>query len=107
MATAELAMAQPNAQEGSGRTQQIAQLLSLVPLAMLAGVAADGDLARLSAGQAWLLGWTVAWMTLGSLMIRRSQSPLTQSIALLVFTIPATIAAVVVPWLALAVAPAA
>jgi len=105
MATADLVMAQPNAQDANSRAQLVAQLLALVPLAMLVAVAVDGGLEQLSTGQAWLVGWTLGWMTLGALMIRRSQSPLAQSIALLVFTIPATITAVVVPWLALAVAP--
>ena len=103
MATAAMDTVHPGAFRTSERTRLLAQSLSLSPLAVLGAEALQGDLAATPAPE--LLAGTLLWMVVGTFLIRRTGSPLAQSLALLVFTIPATVMAVVTGWLALAAAP--
>ena len=86
------------------RAHLIAQLLSLAPLGVLLAVAASPQAALMPATdvpellgvpvQSLLSGLAVLWALGGTLLIRYAVSPLRQSLALLAFTIPATIMAV-------------
>ncbi|HEX3265973.1 MAG TPA: hypothetical protein VHR16_09930 [Candidatus Limnocylindrales bacterium] len=80
----------------------LAMLLALAPIAVLVAVASDPDVTRLVGMSAlgFVIGITVAWSVLGVVAVARTRSPLGRAIALLVFTIPATVGAVVGPWLA-------
>lgn len=109
MRTAALAaVQQPAVATRRGRAHLVAQLLSLSPFWILLAVAADPQAQLLAPPQATplLLGIaadalfgavTLAWMAVGTLIIRFARSPLAESLALLAFTIPATITAVLVP----------
>lgn len=102
----------------SSRTHQVARLLSLSPIAVLVAVLVDPNgsgsaLARpvpelfgLPA-HVLLTGLVLGWTLVGGLIVWRTRSPLAQSLALLVFTIPATVAAVLGPWVLLAAPSAA
>jgi hypothetical protein len=99
-----------------GRAHVVAQLLSLAPFLILLAVAADPH-ARLLAplepkpmllgipADALLGALTLAWMAVGALLIRAARSPLVESLALLVFTVPATILAVLAPAVLVALVP--
>jgi hypothetical protein len=104
MATAAMEPVHPGAFRASERVHVLAQVLSLSPVIVLVAEAADGELARVPASAALFAG-TLLWMLIGTFFIRRTGSPVAQSLALLVFTIPATIIAVVGTWLALAAVP--
>ena len=80
----------------------LAMLLALAPIGLLLAVASDPDVTRLVGMSAlgFVIGVTVAWAVLGVVAVARTRSPLARSIALLVFTIPATMGAVIGPWLA-------
>ena len=108
MRTAALAAVQQPAVATRGRAHLVAQLLSLSPFWILLAVAADPQAQLLAALQsppqvlgiaadALLGAVALGWMAIGALIIRFARSPLAESLALLVFTIPATIAAVLVP----------
>ena len=90
------------------RTHAVAQLLSIVPFGILLAVALDPQAQHLVATQsvpelaglpanAVLGALTLGWMLAGTLLIRYAKSPVIEALALLVFTIPATIAAVLAP----------
>jgi hypothetical protein len=100
---AEVGSARPRARSRPSRIDFLAVLLSLAPLGMLLAVAADPEVTRLVGISAlgWVIGFTLAWTFLGVVAVARSHSPLARAIALLVFTIPAAVAAVVGPWLPL------
>ena len=104
MTTAAMEPVHPGAFRVSERAHLLAQALSLSPAIVLVAEAADGELARVPAGPALFAG-TLLWMLIGTFLIRRTGSPVAQSLALLVFTIPATVIAVVGTWLALAAVP--
>jgi hypothetical protein len=81
----------------------LAVVLSLTPVGVLIAVAADPDVTRLVGFSAlgWVIGFTLAWAALGVFAVAQTRSPLTRSVAFLVFTIPATVVAVVGPWIPL------
>jgi hypothetical protein len=92
----------------AGRAQLVAQALSLSPLMMLAAVALAPDQVRRALLQpepgllglpvlALILATIVVWTLAGLLVVRHVRSPLAQALALVLFTIPATVAAVVWP----------
>ncbi len=94
------------------RTHAIAQLLTLAPLAVLVTAAAfpqapavpsTQPLPQLLGAPAELVVGSLAllWMFAGTLVVRYATSPLMQSLALAVFTIPATIGAALAPVLLL------
>lgn len=110
MQTTVTAPGQRDGTTGTSGIQFIAEALSLSPLGALVAVAAElklgpdavADLGPRLFGtplQAALISVALVWMTIGVFVIRRGRSPLSQSVALMVFTIPATVAAVVGPWL--------
>ena len=101
MATAAMEPVHPGTFRASERAHVLAQALSLSPVIVLVAEAVDGELATVPAGAALIAG-TMLWMLIGTFIIRRTGSPVAQSLALLVFTIPATVIAVVGTWLALA-----
>ena len=91
-----------------GRAHAVAQVLSLAPFWILLAVAADPQARLLSPTQpvppvfglpadALFGALTLAWMAAGALLIRVARSPLIESLALLAFTVPATILAVLTP----------
>ena len=93
---------------GGGRAHVVAQLLSLAPFWILLAVAADPHTRLLGPLQPtpMLLGLpadallgtlTLGWMAAGALVIRSARSPLAESLALLAFTVPATVLAVLAP----------
>ena len=80
------------------RSHAIAQLLSLAPFWILLAVAADPQIRLLGfQADALLSTVTLIWMAVGTLIIRFGRSPLAEAIGLLLFTIPATTAAVLAP----------
>ena len=102
------APAAPAAQAVRSRTHVVAQLLSLSPLPVLAAVAlGPSDVRRvlLQPGPellglpslVFLAAVVGVWTLAGLLVMRRARSPVGQTVTLLVFTIPATVAAVVWP----------
>lgn len=106
------AATQPSVLTRESRTHVVAQLLSLSPLAVLGAAAAFPQTLLLPStdpapqllgipAQAVIGLVTVLWTLTGAVIVRNARSPLTQSLALLVFTIPATIAAVIAPALLL------
>ena len=103
MQTPAMATAPAHARPRATRGDVLAILLSLAPIGLLLAVASDADVTRLVGMTAlgYVIGFTLAWTFLGVLAVAQTRSPLARSIALLVFTIPATVAAVVGPWLPL------
>ena len=108
MPTAVIAAVREGAASRRSRAHAVAQLLSIAPFFILLAVAADPQARQLSPLQpmpglvglpadALLSAATLAWMTVGALVIRFARSPIGESVALLVFTIPATIAAALAP----------
>ena len=91
------------------RTDVTAMALSMAPVVFLVAIAADIGATRLAQapGVPLLVAVTLVWTFMGVLFIRESVSPLARTIALLVFTAPATVAAVIGPLLALAGMPPA
>ena len=98
------------------RRRAVAQLLSTAPMWVLLVAAFDPrglllDAARSTPARAGVpVGLVVIvgallWMATGTLIVRLAPSPLVQALALLVFTIPATVAAFVAPALALGFVP--
>ena len=79
--------------------------LALAPIPVLVAVASDPAVTRLVGMSAlgFVIGVTVAWAALGVIAVARTRSPLLRAVALLVFTIPATVGAVVGPWFAVLV----
>jgi hypothetical protein len=99
-----------------GRAHAVAQVLSLAPLVILVAVAADPQARLLSPLQpmpallglpadALLGALTLAWAGAGALLVRLARSPLVESLALLTFTVPATVLAVLAPALLMALVP--
>jgi hypothetical protein len=100
------------AASGRGRAHVVAQLLSLAPFWILLAVAADPQAHLLAPLQptpfvlglpadALLGALTLGWMAVGAVVIRLARSPLAESLGLLLFTVPATILAVLTPALLL------
>jgi hypothetical protein len=99
---------------GLDRRRAVAQLLSTAPLWVLLiaafeprGLLLDAAqstpvLAGVPLGLVVIVG-ALLWMTTGALIVRLAPSPLVQALALLLFTIPATVAAFVAPALALGI----
>ena len=104
MATFTGETAQPDVLASTDRTRLVAEVLALSPLAILFAIALDGTLAELP-GSSALVAVTSIWTLVGVFVITQTRSPLTQSVALLGFAIPATVTAVVGTWLALASVP--
>jgi hypothetical protein len=93
---------------GRGRAHVVAQVLSLAPFWILLAVAADPQARLLGPLQttpsvlgmpadALLGALALGWMAVGAVAIRLARSPLAESLGLLLFTIPATILAVLTP----------
>ena len=108
MPTAALVAHRTDAGTHRTRTHAVAQLLSIVPFGILLAVAIDPQARHLASSgsipalaglpaNAVLGALTLGWMLAGTLLIRYARSPVTESLALLVFTIPATISAVLAP----------
>lgn len=116
MPTAALASQRAGAVARRTRAHAVAQLLSIVPFVILLAVTVDPQARRLVPLQSTpsLLGLpadavlgavVLVWMLIGTLTIRYARSPLTEALALLVFTIPATVMAALAPALILMLAP--
>jgi hypothetical protein len=108
MPTAALASQRAGAATRRTRAHAVAQLLSIVPFGILLAVTIDPQARRLAPLESTpsLLGLpadvalgavVLVWMLIGTLIIRFARSPLTEALALLIFTIPATIGAVLAP----------
>lgn len=91
-----------------GRAHAVAQVLSVTPFLIVLAVAADPQARLLGPLEATptllgipadaLLGaLALLWMAVGSLLVRFARSPLVESLALLAFTVPATVLAVLAP----------
>ena len=80
------------------RSHAVAQLLSLAPFWILLAVASDPQTRLLGVqADALLSAVTLIWMAVGTLIVRFGRSPVTEALGLLLFTIPATTAAVLAP----------
>ena len=108
MQTATIATALLGAESRRTRSDVMAAALSVAPVVLLVAVGLTYGVTKLAAapGLPLLVAVTLVWTAMGALVVRESGSTVARTIALAVFTAPATVAAVVGPLLAL-VGPAA
>jgi hypothetical protein len=108
-----LAAQQATVPRRRGRIDIVAELLALSPLLVLLAIAANPEAAAVDAMRsaprilgvpvdAILGAVTIGLMLAGAVTVWKATSTVVQSVALLVFTIPATVTAVVAPWVFLA-----
>ena len=104
MLTAAIETARLRARSSASLSGAIAVALSLAPLGLLLMIAADSEITPLIgiSGMIVVVATTIAWTVMGTMVILETSSVLARSIALLVFTIPATVIAVLGPWVVLA-----